>query len=93
LNELDKRVVRPDVLASIVAGKSRPKDFYSRDGESLNPTVLVVNGAPRGIFRRGDEAMWIVLYVATIATLSAMGIVPAFPPAEIDEDPMPEGDI
>jgi hypothetical protein len=41
----------------------------------------------------GDEAMWIVLYVATIATLSAMGIVPAFAPVEIDEEPMPERDI
>jgi hypothetical protein len=37
--------------------------------------------------------MWIVLYVATIATLSAMGIVPAFAPVEIDEDLMPERDI
>jgi hypothetical protein len=30
--------------------------------------------------------MWIVLYVATIASLSAMGLLPNFLPADIDED-------
>jgi hypothetical protein len=35
----------------------------------------------------GDEAMWIVFYVATIATLSAMGMVPALAPVETREDP------
>jgi hypothetical protein len=30
--------------------------------------------------------MWIVLYVATIASLSALGLAPPFLPVEIDED-------
>jgi hypothetical protein len=37
--------------------------------------------------------MWIVLYVATIASLSAMGVVPNFLPVEKGEDPTPENDI
>ena len=36
--------------------------------------------------------MWIVLYVATIASLSAMGVVPNFLPVE-NEDPTSERDI
>jgi hypothetical protein len=36
----------------------------------------------------GDKAMWIVWYVATIATLTAMGMVPPLPEVATDEDPM-----
>ena len=40
---------------------------------------------------RGSWAMWIVLYVATIATLSAMG--PSLLPLEMDKESESEGDV
>jgi hypothetical protein len=40
---------------------------------------------------RGDKAMWIVLYVATIASLRAMGL--AFAPVETDKERGPYSDL
>jgi hypothetical protein len=37
--------------------------------------------------------MWIVLYVATIATLSAMGTMPGLLPLEMDKESEAEGDV
>ena len=40
---------------------------------------------------RGDKAMWIVLWVATIASLRAMGL--AFVPVETDKERGPYSDM
>jgi hypothetical protein len=39
-----------------------------------------------GFVDRGDT-MWIVFYIATIASLSALGLAPNFLPDEADEEP------
>ena len=40
---------------------------------------------------RGDKTMWIVFYIATIASLRAMGL--AFVPVETDKERGPFGDM
>jgi hypothetical protein len=37
----------------------------------------------------GGRAMWIVMYVAMIASLSAMGLAPSLVPVAADEDQLP----
>ena len=37
----------------------------------------------------GGRAMWIVMYVAMIASLSAMGLAPSLVPLPADEDQLP----
>jgi hypothetical protein len=37
--------------------------------------------------------MWIVMYVAMIASLSAMGLAPNLLPVETDKDQLPHDDI
>ncbi len=37
--------------------------------------------------------MWIVFYIATIASLSALGLAPNLPTETTDEDEMPGGDM
>jgi hypothetical protein len=37
----------------------------------------------------GGRAMWIVMYVAMIASLSAMGLAPSLVPVPADEDQLP----
>lgn len=49
------------------------------------PTVPGVEPS-HGFVDRGD-AMWIVFYIATIASLSALGLAPNFLPDETDEEP------
>jgi hypothetical protein len=41
----------------------------------------------------GGLAMWIVMYVAMIASLSAMGLAPNLLPVETDKDQLPHDDI
>ena len=44
---------------------------------------------PRDLHRRfakGGPAMWIVFYIATIASLSALGLAPNFVPEAKDDD-------
>jgi hypothetical protein len=43
------------------------------------------------MFIRGDKAMWIVLWVATIASMRAMGL--AFAPVETDKERGPYSDM
>ena len=38
----------------------------------------------------GDQAMWIVMYVAMIASLSAMGLAPSLVPLAVDKDQLPD---
>ena len=38
----------------------------------------------------GDRAMWIVMYVAMIASLSAMGLAPSLVPLAVDKDQLPD---
>lgn len=49
------------------------------------PTVPGVEPSYRFV-DRGD-AMWIVFYIATIASLSALGLAPNFVLEEMDEEP------
>jgi hypothetical protein len=37
-------------------------------------------------FLTGDRVMWIVFYIATIASLSALGLAPNLLPEETDDD-------
>jgi hypothetical protein len=46
-------------------------------------------GVTVGWSNRGDEAMWIVMYVAMIASLSAMGLAPSLVPVQADKDQLP----
>ena len=43
----------------------------------------------RGVDEPGDRAMWIVMYVAMIASLSAMGLAPSLVPLPVDKDQLP----
>ena len=45
-----------------------------------------------GPTNRGDRAMWIVMYVAMIASLSAMGLAPSLLPMETNKDQLPHDD-
>jgi len=45
-------------------------------------------GRDRGV-ESGDQAMWIVMYVAMIASLSAMGLAPSLVPLAADKDQLP----
>ena len=58
--------------------------------------------APRGFRRgtysvgpgRGDLAMWIIMYIAVMASLQAMGLEPGLVPIRTDDDDRPPcGDI
>jgi hypothetical protein len=37
--------------------------------------------------------MWIVMYIAMMASLRAMGLAPGFVPVRTDEDRLPFGEI
>jgi len=54
---------------------------------SLCGTTLY--GRDRGVVEPGDWAMWIVMYVAMIASLSAMGLAPSLVPLPVDKDQLP----
>ena len=53
---------------------------------------MLTCGAFYGGSADGGSAMWIVLYVATIASLSALGLVPTLP-VETDESPAPDSEM
>jgi len=59
-----------------------------RNFTTLGATIAGVNSLS---CNRGDKAMWIILYVATIASLRAMGL--AFAPVETDKERVPYGDM
>src|SRR5215469_17826916 len=58
----------------------------------LAPTVPGVEPAARG-FRPGEWVMWIIWYVAMMASLRAVGLAPNPVPVRIDEDRKPYGDF
>jgi hypothetical protein len=71
------------------AGKSHWNDFTAAACRApirspLQPTVPVVKPAPQVC--EGGPAMWIVFYIATIASLSALGLAPNFVPETKDDD-------
>jgi len=44
--------------------------------------------------RAGDLAMWIIMYIAVMASLQAMGLEPSLVPVKTDDDDRPPcGDI
>jgi hypothetical protein len=57
---------------------------------SPNSITLAANSSCRGTctagLRRGGPAMWIVFYIATIASLSALGLAPNLVPETKDDD-------
>ena len=66
------------------------------DGTSPNFTALGADSFRRearsGEFR-GDWAMWIIWYVAMVASLRAMGLAPSPVPVRTDEERTPFTDI
>jgi hypothetical protein len=58
----------------------------------LAPTVPSVEPTAVGLIR-GDWAMWIIWYVAMMASLRAMGLAPSPVLVRTDEDRTPYGDI
>lgn len=63
---------------------------YAAIPSSCGPTVY---GRDVGLSNRGIGAMWIVMYVAMIASLSAMGFSPSLLPVETDKDRLPHDDV
>ena len=59
-----------------------------RNSTTLGATIGGVEGLP---CNRGDKAMWIVLYVAMIASFRAMGL--ALAPVETDKERGPFSDM
>ena len=59
-------------------------------GEAAIPSLCgtTLCGRPWG-GRTGGGAMWIVMYVAMIASLSAMGLAPSLVPLQVDKDQLP----
>jgi hypothetical protein len=75
------------------AKRSHRNDFRWPGSTGRNSTTL---GATIGALKvlpcnRGDKAMWIVLYVAMIASFRAMGVAVA--PVETDKDRGPFSDM
>lgn len=86
----------------IVASPGLPESHTSRisvqiDSTSPNFTALGANSFTRGTcelrVHRGDWAMWIIWYVAMMASLRAMGLAPSPVPVRTDEDRKPYGDF
>jgi hypothetical protein len=85
------------IAAPRVAGKSHSKDFRL-DGQHKSQ----FHRPWRRQFRRGTRspwvsiggwAMWIIWYVAMMASLRAVGLAPNPVPVRIDEDRKPYGDF
>jgi hypothetical protein len=71
------------------ARKSHSNDFPATAGRApirspSRPTVPAVKPAPQVC--EGGPAMWIVFYIATIASLSALGLAPNVVPETKDDD-------
>jgi hypothetical protein len=67
---------------SVLPGRSGPQFHHAQGHHSDAVECEAI---------RGDKAMWIVLYVATIASLRAMGL--AFVPVETDKERGPYSDM
>jgi len=68
-------VVHDDVVDTVIG----PPDYIERVVNERRQTVQEARSPPPGKesqYEMGDRAMWIVMYVAMIASLSAMGMVP-----------------
>ena len=63
--------------------------FPATAGASPNSITLAANSSCRNLhhrFAKGEPAMWIVFYIATIASLSALGLAPNVVPETKDDD-------
>jgi hypothetical protein len=81
-----------------VAGKPRLHNFSLWNHPGRNSTGLRADSSTRGThngvgFGRGSKAMWIVMYIAMVASLRAMGLAPSMVPVRTDEDRPPFGEI
>ena len=81
-----------------VAGKARLHNFSLWNHPGRNSIGLSADSSTRGTcngvgFGPGDRAMWIIMYIAMVASLRAMGLAPSMVPVRTDEDRPPFGDI
>jgi hypothetical protein len=80
-----------------VAAKTRLHNFSLWNHPGRNSTGLRAESStrePTGVgFDRGSRAMWIIMYIAMVASLRAMGLAPSMVPVRTDEDRPPFGDI
>ena len=81
-----------------VAAKAQHYDFGLWKSGSRNSTALRAEGSiVEPTLRRsraGDLAMWIIMYIAVMASLQAMGLEPSLVPIRTDDDDRPPcGDI
>jgi hypothetical protein len=82
--------------AASVAGKPHVNDFrqqlYNKPQFHRAGRRQFQRGTYTVGFGRGDRAMWIIWYIAMVASLRAMGL-PNVVPVRIDEDRTPFGDL
>ena len=95
VNNLHRRsILEP---TACVAGKARLHNFSLWNHPGRNSTGLHAESSGRDLqgrgFGRGSRAMWIVMYIAMMASLRAMGLAPGFVPVRTDEDRPPFGEI
>ena len=80
-----------------VAGKARLHNFSSWNDPSRNSTGLKADGSRRGTYRAwvrsGSRTMWIIMYIAMVASMRAMGLAPSVVPVRTDEDRPPFGEM
>lgn len=95
VNNLHRRSI--PVPTACVAGKARLHNFILWNNPGRNSTGLHAESSgrepTRTWVRRGSRAMWIVMYIAMMASLRAMGLAPSFVPVRTDEDRPPFGEI
>jgi hypothetical protein len=84
-------------LTACVAEKARLHNFSLWNSSGRNSTGLNAESSgrePTGVGSDGgSRAMWIVMYIAMMASLRAMGLGPSFVPVRTDEDRPPFGEI
>src|SRR5262245_29678459 len=98
INDLRRAAPRSahDRRLAWVAGKSHFKDFcldrqHKSQFHRLGANSSGVEPALR--VHRGDWAMWIIWYVAMMASLRAMGLAPIAVPVQTDDERTPFSDI
>jgi hypothetical protein len=87
----------PPALMACVARKSRLHNFSLWNNPGRNSTGLNADSSRRGTYRAwvrpGSRAMWIIMYIAMMASLRAMGLAPGLVPVRTDEDRPPFGEM
>ena len=77
----------------MLSGPKATLNRFSTHTAAPGPNSFTLGAdTPHGPSNRGDQAMWIVMYVAMIASLSAMGLAPSLLPVETNKDQLPHDD-